>query len=131
MTRPAQLIGLIGGSLPLAKEAEQARRLFGLQLLHPGLGGHLLRPPKPPARFGSPVSSICTGGVNPPGIKMFAPRTCLAPLGGGSLPLAKEAEQERRLFGLQLLHPGLGGHLLRLFFAAALSLADEIGRAHV
>src|SRR5699024_4771598 len=107
------LAPLGGGSLPLAKEAERERRLFGLQLLHPGLGGHLLRPPKPPARFGNPASSICTGGVNPPGIKMFAPRACLTPLCGGSLPLAKEAERERRLFGLQLLHPGLGGHLLR------------------
>src|SRR5699024_12196043 len=74
---------------------------------------HLLRTPRPRGRFGSPVFSICAGGVNPPGIKMFAPRTCLAPLGGGSLPLAKEAERERRLFGLQLFHPGLGGHLLR------------------
>ena len=91
--------------LPLAKEAERERRLFGLQLLHPGLGGHLLRTPKPRGRFGSPVFSICTGGVNPPGIKMFAPRSCLA--------AARSRSQKRR--------SGSGGYLAFSFSIPALA----------
>ena len=63
MTRPAQLIGLIGGSLPLAKEAERERRLFGLQLFHPGLGGHLLRTPKPRGRFGRAEQMAAKAGM--------------------------------------------------------------------